>query len=116
MKITKDQIKMLKDIAAKLPKMYTAEGQETISRITGEKLVDSSIFELSDGTKVSVNKTYIQKAEGGVEVNHFKRMMKIYKHGEVGQIKDYINQVISINVQHANLIKGMNERLNSLKI
>lgn len=116
MKITKEQIKMLKDIASKLPKMYTAEGQETISRITGEKMIDSSIFKLSDGTQVSVNKTYIQKAEGGVEVNHFKRMMRIYKQGAVGDIKNYINEMISIYDGHKELLNGLNERFKNLQL
>lgn len=116
MKVSKEKIKILRDIAAKLPKMYTAEGQLTISPVTGARMVDSGIYKLSDGQEVSVAKTYIQKAEGGVEVNHFKRLMKLAKLDDMKKIQDYINEVISINSSHRNAMSGYMERLSQTRI
>lgn len=116
MKINKEQIKQLKEIAARLPKMYTAEGQKTIRPVTGERLIENEVYELTNGQQVSVNKTYIQKAEGGVEVNHFKRILKIARAGDVSKIKDYINEVIAVNSAHKNAMQGYMDRLKQTRI
>jgi hypothetical protein len=96
MKVNKETIKQLKDIAAKLPVLYHADNRKEYVYKLGAMNVSPIIGESKP-------------------INHFQKMLGIYKKSETAlEIRDYINNVLIINVTHAKAIKEKNERLKML--
>lgn len=116
MKLPKSTIKHLKDIANKLPVMYTSDGQKTLEVVTGESLLLNGVNKLSNGDDVTIDKSYATTREGGVQVNHFKRMKRLAEIGNIEAVKRYISSVFEINRSHSDVIKSFNDRIGNVQL
>jgi hypothetical protein len=114
MKPDKSIIKELKAIAAQLPPAYTAEGQKTVHIISGEKLMLAGKERTSNGETVDPSKIYNLNVDGGVQVNHFKRMLKMWVEGRKEAIQQYIKDVFELSRAHNNVVIGLQQRASSL--
>lgn len=103
-------LKHLKKLAEKMPVMYTDPAQKTSILVSGYSLLMNGVEDLKTGDKVSPDKMYYQSFEGGVTVNHFKRMKKLLEQYGVPKVQEYINQVYSVTAGHNNLIQSMLQR------
>ena len=114
-KLSKSDIKHLKAISMKLPKCYTAENQKTVQFMTGETLIKMGKTKDRNGKPLDPNNTYQWVMSGGVEVNHYKRLKKLCEDGKYAEAQNYINQVVSIESPHIDLLKGLSNRIKSIQ-
>lgn len=109
--MNKAEIKHIKEIASKLPVMYTTENQKSLKQVTGENLIKSGITKLKTGEAVNPNELYLYPVGEGVRVNHFKRIKKLCEQGRHDAAQRYINEVAeSTTSKHIDLLKSMEAR------
>lgn len=118
-RIDKATDKQLKQIAGKLPVMYTGDEQYTMRRVKGDQLLANNIKSVGSGaTKelVTEDRTYLQKVAEGVKVNHYKRLKTIYQEKSNSGVLSYVTQVMELNGAHSNLLSELQNRHKLLSI
>lgn len=110
MKLSKADIKHLRNVAAQLPVCYTTQDQTTSRYVSGEELLINGVDKVK-GQKVKVDETYIHKSNGGVQVNHFRRLKKLCEQDKFVEAQNYINEVANMGKEHINLLKHFSNKI-----
>lgn len=113
-RLSKEDIRHLKTIAASLPPCYTAEQQKTIRVMTGERLMAAGQTNDANGKEINPKQKYVIQTDEGVRVNHYKRLKTLCENGRHESAQNYINEVAGINKGHYDLIAGMASRTPTL--
>jgi len=116
MRLNRNEIKELKEFAAKMPVMYCDHGQKTMRVIRGCDLITAGIFNLPDGSIVNPKGMYNQLVDEGIRVNHYKRMLRIAESGNFESLNRYIAGVLEFNGQSLELLTNFNKRMQAIAI
>lgn len=116
MRLSKNEIKELKDFAQKMPVMYCEHAQKTMRIKRGIDLITAGVFILPDGTPIDPKGVYNQVVDDGVRVNHYKRMLRIAETGNWESLNRYIKGVLEFNSQSLELLTNFNKRMQAIAI